>query len=73
MLARILAHQTEAADSDLLDAIMDRLDAIIGLGPVASVLVLSGVILAIPVGLLGLYAWQRRRSSAWERQNPHSR
>lgn len=64
MLFRILAHHQEAADPDLLDAIKHRLDAIINLEPMAIVIILGLVIVAIPVGILLLYALTRRRSNA---------
>ena len=64
MLLLILAHHQEAADADLLDKIKHQLDAIFGLGPVTFVVILGLIILAIPLGILLLYAIQRRRGKA---------
>ena len=64
MLFQLLAHHSEAAHPDLLDAIKDRLDTIFNVGPTTVVLVLGLVIVAIPIGILLLYALQKRRGSA---------
>ena len=42
--------------------IMDQIDAILGLGDLAIVVVLGTVVVAIPVGILAAYAIQRLRS-----------
>ena len=58
----VAAHHGEAADPDLMEWIMHRVDSLVGLGPVAAVIVLAGVIVLIPVGVLGLYALYRRKT-----------
>ena len=60
MLLRLLAHHEGAADPDLLDQIKERLDSLIGLDAWAVVLLLVVVIVAIPVGIMVLFALQRR-------------
>lgn len=61
-LLSVAAHHGEAADPDLMEWIMHRVDTLVGLGPAAAVVVLAGVIVLIPVGVLGLYALHRRRT-----------
>lgn len=58
----VLAHHGEAADPDLMEWIMHRVDSLVGLGPAAAVIILAGVIVLIPVGVLGLYALHRRKT-----------
>ena len=49
MLLRFLGHHADAADPELLDAIMHRIDSIVPLGPVGMIIVLTAFILAIPL------------------------
>lgn len=60
LLLFILAHQSEGGDPDLLAWIKHQLDSLIGLGPVAVVILLGLVMVAIPAAILLLYIIQRR-------------
>ena len=46
----------------MMEWIMHRVDALVGLGPAAAVIVLVVIIVLIPVGVLGLYALHRRKA-----------
>lgn len=56
-----LAHHSEPGDPVLLAWIQDRIDAIVGLGAGAFVLVVGAVILLIPLGIVIAFAVQRLR------------
>ena len=58
----VAIHHGEAADPDLMEWIMHRVDSLVGLGPAAAVIVLVAIIVLIPVGVLGLYALHRRKT-----------
>ncbi|MDE0025090.1 MAG: hypothetical protein OXP69_11830 [Spirochaetaceae bacterium] len=57
----VLLHHSEPADPTLLAWIRDRIDAILGLGPAAIVLILGALIVAFPVALGVRVVLQRRR------------
>ena len=57
----ILLHHSEPADPTLLAWIRERIDAILGLGPAAIVLILGALIVAFPVALSVWVVIQRRR------------
>lgn len=57
----VLLHHSEPADPTLLAWIRERIDAILGLGPAAIVLILGALIVAFPVGLGVRVVLQRRR------------
>ena len=57
----ILLHHSEPADPTLLAWIRERIDAILGLGPAAIVLILGALIVAFPVVLGVWVVIQRRR------------
>ena len=57
----ILLHHSEPADPTLLAWIRERIDAILGLGPAAIVLILGALIVAFPVALGVWVVIQRRR------------
>ena len=57
----VLLHHSEPADPTLLAWIRDRIDAILGLGPPAIVLILGALIVAFPVALGAWVVIQRRR------------
>ena len=61
MLLSMLAHHSEPGDPVLLGWIKDQIDAILGLGPNAIVIVLGLVIVAIPVSIAVFYWMQRAR------------
>ena len=58
----ILLHHSEPADPTLLHWIREQIDAILGLGPAAIVLILGALIVAFPVALGTWVVIQRRRS-----------
>ena len=60
----ILAHQSGAADSELLHWIKERIDQFVGPGPWVVVAVMGLVILAIPVFVVVVYILQAKRRSA---------
>ena len=60
VLLSMLAHQSGAGHPDLLALVKHYLDSVIGLGPVAIVLILGMVMLAIPAAILLMYMAQRR-------------
>ena len=60
MLFRFLGHHADAADPELLDAIMHRIDSIVPLGPVGMIILLTAFILAIPLVVLFIYHRYRR-------------
>jgi len=57
----VLLHHSEPADPTLLAWIRERIDAILGLGPAAIVLILGALIVAFPVALGVQAVLQRRR------------
>ena len=61
-LLSIAAHHGEAGDPDLLEWIMHRVDTLVGLDPALVVVILAAVIVLIPVAVLALYAFHRRKS-----------
>ena len=60
VLLAILAHQSEAGHPELMDWIKHQLDAVVGLGPLAFLILLGLIILAIPAAVLLMYLVQRR-------------
>ena len=57
----VLLHHSEPADPTLLVWIRERIDAVLGLGPAAIVLILGVLIIAFPVALGVRVLLQRRR------------
>jgi hypothetical protein len=66
ILLSILAHHSEPGDPVLLDWIMHRIDAFVGLGPGAIVILLSLLVVAIPLGIVAVYFIDRARHSRSE-------
>ncbi len=62
LLPNLLPHHADAADPELLEAIMERIDSIVPLGPVGMIIALTAIILAVP--LLVLFMYSRYRSDA---------
>lgn len=60
-LFNILAHHPETVDPTLVEWIRHRIDALTGLDPGVIVLLLGVLIIAFPLGLLGLVWFHRRR------------
>lgn len=63
ILRSITPHHTEPADPDLLEWIKDFLAHVVDLGPWTVVAVLAGLIVLIPIGIMGFYFVQQRRQS----------
>ena len=61
MLLSILAHHSEPGDPELLEWLVHQLDAMLGVGPVAMVVALGLVIVAIPVAIMVFYLALRLR------------
>ncbi len=64
MLLRLLPHHADAADPELLEAIMHRIDSIVPLGPVGMIIALTAIILAVPALVLFIYHRYRRSTGA---------
>ncbi len=62
LLMSALAHHGEPGDPVLLGWIQDQIDAIIGLGDLAMVVILGAVVVAIPIGILLTYLLQQIRN-----------
>ena len=60
----ILAHQSDAADPELLHWIKDQLDQIFGAGPWAVVVLMGLIIVAIPILVVIVYLLPAKRRSA---------
>ena len=60
VLLAFLAHQSEAGHPELMDWVKHQLDAVVGLGPLAFLILLGLIILAIPAAVLLMYVVQRR-------------
>ncbi len=59
----IPAHHSEPADPELLEWIIHQVDALLGVGPIAMVVALGLVIVAIPVAVMAVFLLQRLRQS----------
>jgi hypothetical protein len=59
----IPAHHSEPTDPELLEWIIHQVDALLGVGPVAMVVALGLVIVAIPVAVMAVYLLQRLRQN----------
>ncbi len=66
----ILAHQSGAADPELLHWIKEKLDDIFGAGPWVVVAVMGLLIIAIPVFVVVFYLVQAKRRSAADSPDP---
>ncbi len=62
MLSSILAHHQEPADPVLLDWLRDRIDALSNVGPLALVIPIGVLTVAIPMAILVVYALHRRHA-----------
>ena len=60
-LLSALTHHGEPGDPVLLEWIQHQIDSVLGLGDWAIVVVLGAVIVAIPIGILAVFALQRGR------------
>ena len=59
--AAFSAHHSEPGDPELLEWIQHQIDALSGLEPLAIVVLLGIVVLAIPAGIAVLFLLNRRR------------
>lgn len=60
----ILAHQSDAANPELLHWIRERLDSIFGTGPWVVVAIMGIIIVSIPVFIIIVYLMQSKRRAA---------
>ncbi len=61
-----LIHHGEPGDPVLMEWIKHQIDAILGLGDLALALALGAVVAAIPLAVLGFYAYERMRGGQAE-------
>ena len=59
--ANAVAHHSESIDPTLLEWLLHQIEAILGLGPLAIVVVLGLVMLAFPLALAGIVLRRQRR------------
>ena len=64
IISFILAHQSDAADPELLHWIKERLDSIFGTGPWVVVAIMGIIIVSIPVFIIVVYLMQSKRRAA---------
>ena len=60
-LLRLAAHHDDIVDPDFLAWLKARLDHFITLDPWVLVVILTVIVLAIPVGIVGFYVYQQWR------------
>ena len=60
LLPNLAVHHADAADPELLEAIMERIDSIVPLGPVGMIIALTAIILAVPLLVLLVYSRYRK-------------
>lgn len=59
--ADFLSHHSESVDPTLWQWISHQIDEIFGLSPTTVVAVVGALAVLMPVGLMALVAWRRRR------------
>ena len=64
IISFILAHQSDAANPELLHWIKERLDSIFGTGPWVVVAIMGIIIVSIPVFIIVVYLMQSKRRAA---------
>ena len=64
IISFILAHQSDAANPELLHWIKERLDSIFGTGPWVVVAIMGIIIVSIPVFIIVVYLIQSKRRAA---------
>ena len=62
LLLALPQHHGEAVDPALLEIIKQTLDHIFDLGPWTIVVFLGAFVTMLPLGLVGFYLWQQRRT-----------
>ena len=61
LLLGLAVHHDDIVDPDFLAWLKARLDHIITLDPWVLVIILTAIVLAIPVGIVGFYIYQQWR------------
>ena len=61
LLLSVLGHHSEPGDPVLFDWMLHLFYGIIGLGPIAIVIVLGAVIVAIPILIMAVFLAQRAK------------
>lgn len=64
--ADVLSHHSESIDPTLWNWISHEIDEIVELSPITVVAAVGALAVLIPVGLMALVAWRRRRMSTRE-------
>ena len=64
IISFILAHQSDAANPELLHWIKERLDSIFVTGPWVVVAIMGIIIVSIPVFIIVVYLMQSKRRAA---------
>jgi len=59
----VVAHHADSIDPTLLEWILHQIDSVLGLGPLAIVVVLGLVMLAFPLGVAVMVLRRRRQNS----------
>ena len=61
ILLSVLGHHSEPGDPVLFDWLFHLFSSIVNLGPLAVVIVLGVIIIAIPIGILAVFLTQRAK------------
>ena len=61
LLLSVLGHHSEPGDPVLIDWVLHLFYGVVGLGPLAIVIVLGVVIVAIPVAIMAAFLTQRSK------------
>ncbi len=64
--ADVLGHHSESIDPTLWDWISHEIDEIVGLSPTTVVAAVGAFVVLMPLGLMALVAWRRRRMATRE-------
>jgi len=62
-LASVSPHHGDPGDPDLLQWLQHRFDQVVGLDPLAIIILILLFLIAIPLTILAIYALQHRRSA----------
>lgn len=61
-IPKILLHHPESVDPTLVEWLQHKIDDVLGLEPLAIVLLILAIIVLFPVGLFSFMWYQRRRA-----------
>ena len=61
ILLSVLGHHSEPGDPVLFDWLLHLFSNIVNLGPLAVVIVLGVIIIAIPIGIMAVFLTQRAK------------